>query len=412
MKNLKNIIEIPGSKSYTNRALLLAALTKGKVKINNPLISDDTIAMINCLKTLGIKIIKKKDSIEVIGDIFSIENKKYKLNANLSGTTIRFITALSAVTPGVKVITGKDGLNKRPIKDLVNSLKQLGVKISYLEKDGFPPLFVEPVKSSKKNININGSVSSQYLSAILMVAPVIGGITINVVGKQISKPYVDMTIDIMKKFDASVINKNYKKYIISGNQKYSCSSYDVEGDFSSAGYFFATAALTKSKIVVKNLNPDSKQADKKLLNILEKMGSKITYKKNEIVINGNGVKALDIDVLDFPDQAQTLAVLAAFAHGKTKLIGVKSLRIKETERVIALQNELKKMNIKTLATKDSLTVFGGAPKAAEIETCGDHRMAMAFAIAKNILPKIVIKNPEVVNKTFPDFWKKMEEINL
>ncbi|HZE86707.1 MAG TPA: 3-phosphoshikimate 1-carboxyvinyltransferase [Methylomirabilota bacterium] len=405
-------ISIPGSKSYTNRALLMAAMTKGTVVIKNPLLSDDTKAMILCLQILGIKILQKENEIEVQSDITTIKNRLYDLDADLSGITIRFILALATVIPGIKTIYGKEGLNKRPIGDLVDGLKQLGAKIDYLGKEGFPPLRVTSSRLSSGNIHMNGAISSQYFSAILMVAPFVKKLTITVDGEQISKPYIDMTIDTMKQFGITVNNKNYKSYTVPENQNYKIKEYTVEGDLSSASYFAAIAALTKSTITIKNINPDSAQADMRFFKILEKMGSKIMYGDNQITIKGHGIKAITVDMENCPDQAQTLAVLAAFANGVTKITGVQSLRVKETERVVAVQNELKKMGIKTTATKNTLTIFGGNPKAATINTYGDHRMAMSFSVAGTKLAGMMINDTDVVTKTFPNFWEKLHEIGV
>lgn len=409
---LKAIVEIPGSKSYTNRALLLAALTDNRVAIKNPLFSADTKAMLSCLETLGIKLKISVNQIEVIGSVKDIKENEYTLDADLSGTTIRFVLALATIIPGIKTIRGKKELNSRPIKDLVDTLRERGAKITYLEKEGFPPLRIASAKLTPGPININGGVSSQYLSALLMIAPIIGEVIINIKNKQISKPYIDMTIETIQQFGVTVQNDSYSKYFISGNQKYNSDQYLVEGDFSSAGYFFAIAALTKSELTIKNLNSNSKQADKKLLTVLEKMGNKITYGNNEITIEGKGVKTIEIDVTDFPDQAQTLAVLAAFAKGTTKLSGIQTLRVKETNRVLALQTELQKMGIKTKVTNDRLTIFGGNPNPALIDTYHDHRMAMAFAVAGTKLTGIKINHPEVVNKTFPEFWEKLSSLGV
>lgn len=410
-KPITTTVTIPGSKSYTNRALFLAALIEKPIIIKNPLLSSDTRAMIGCLQTLGIKISISKNQIDVVGSVKDIKEKKYELDANLSGITLRFILALATIIPGTKILFGKEGLNKRPIKDLVDGLIQLGAKIEYLEQKGFPPLRVTTTKLKSKHITVNGELSSQYLSALLLIAPLIGDINITIKGNQISKPYIAMTIDIMKQFGVNVTNKKNNYHIKTG-QKYNINNYIVEGDFSSAGYFFAIAALTKSTLTIKNLNHESKQADKKLLTVLEKMGNKIIYGKNEIKIIGKGVKPMAIDVIDFPDQAQTLAVLAAFADGITKLSGIQSLRVKETDRIAALQSELAKMEIKTTVIKNCLTIYGGNPKSARINTYGDHRMAMAFAIAGTKLNAMEINNPEVVDKTFPEFWKKMNEIGI
>src|SRR6185369_9382539 len=405
-------VSVPGSKSYTNRALLLAALTPHPVTLFNPLFSDDTTAMIACLQALGIRMNVSENQIQIIGSINDIKGKAYTLDADLSGTTIRFITALATIIPGVKTIQGKEGLNNRPIKDLVDCLRQLGAKIAYLEKEGFPPLQVTSSELTPGPVFLSGEISSQYLSSLLMIAPVVGSITIAIEGDQISKPYIDMTIDSMKHFGVTVTNNEYLEYVIDQKQKYTATEYVIEGDFSSAGYFFAIAALTESTITVKNLNPDSKQADKKILEVCKKMESVVTSGENEITIAGKGVQSLEIDVADFPDQAQTLDVLPAFASGTTKLLGVQSLRVKETERVVALQKELEKTGIQTETTNDSITIVGGNPKPASIETYGDHRMAMSFAVAGTKLSGMKIKNPDVVNKTFPEFWKKLNGIGV
>ncbi|MDO8561337.1 MAG: 3-phosphoshikimate 1-carboxyvinyltransferase [bacterium] len=405
-------IGIPGSKSYTNRALLLAALTGGTVRIQNPLVSDDTHAMIACLRELGMKCSFNGDYLEVSGNLASVADRPYNLNANLSGTTIRFILALAAIIPGEKTIRGRGRLNERPIAHLVESLQQLGASIEYVEKKGYPPVRVLSSKLKPGVVRMKGNVSSQFLSALLMIAPLVGEIIIEVDGEQVSKPYIEMTIDGMREFGAVVTHENFTRYTVRAPQKYHADSYKVEGDVSSASYFFAIAALSKSTLTLTNLNPHSVQADMRFLKVLETMGSTIEYGENEITIKGGGVKAHTADMQDCPDQAQTLAVLAAFAQGTTIIKGIQSLRIKETERVVALERELAKMGIKTEATPDTLVVHGGNPKAAAIDTYGDHRMAMAFAVAGTVLPGIRINDPDVVSKTFPHFWSRLASIGV
>lgn len=411
-KEIFGTVLIPSSKSLTNRALIIASLIKGEVVIKNPLESGDTRAMIDCLKELGIKIEEKPGEIKVSGDIGEIREKEYKLNAKLSGTTIRFLLALSCIIPGKKIIYGDKPLNVRPIGELAGALKDLGAEIKYLEKPGYPPLLIKSENLTSNKTILHGDISSQFFSALLMIGPVINGLEISVMGKQISKPYIDITTDLMKHFGVTVKNENYKKYMVDARQKYAKKDYTVKGDYSSAGYFLAIAVLTKSKLILKNLNNNSKQADRNFLEIIEKLGGKIRFKGNDLEVFGNGVKPISVDMENCPDQVQTLAVLLAFAKGKSTITGVRSLRIKETERVLALQNELKKMGIKTESTVDSLTIYGGNPKPAEIDTYNDHRTAMSFAIAGSVLEGMVINNPEVVSKTFPDFWEKLERIGV
>lgn len=405
-------VSIPGSKSYTNRALLMASLTPNRVIIKNPLISDDTITMFTCLGELGITCTQRENEIEVDGSIQAITDKTHQLHAKLSGTAIRFLLALSCVVPGTKILTGDEGLNKRPIAGLIDALRQLGAHIEYLEQEGHPPLRITSSTLQPDTIAIKGSISSQYFSSIMMIAPLIGELTLKVIGHQISKPYIDMTIDTMDQFGIKVINNSYEEYVIPEGQKYAIHEYSVEGDFSSAGYFAAIATLTQSTIKIQNLNPYSVQADRKFFDILGEMGNKIIYESDAITVQGKRIIPIEVDMEDCPDQVQTLAVLAAFVPGTTTIHGIESLRVKETNRVIAIEQELKKMEISTSSTEHTLVIHGGNPKAATIETYGDHRVAMSFAVAGTKLPGMIINEHEVVSKTFPEFWKKLEEIGI
>lgn len=397
-------VEIPGSKSYTNRALIMAVLTRGSVILHNPLYSEDTEAMIEALRTLTLHIETFPHQIIVHGDISMIPDRSYELSAKDSGTTLRFLLACLSVSPGTQVIRGNERLSERPIKDLVDALRQLGAKIDYLEKEEQLPLKVHSsTLSYGSDILMDASMSSQFLSAMLMISPLLNGLKLSLIKELISKPYVDMTIAMMQEWGITVVGAETNYYICPG-QRYQKESYVIEGDFSSAGYFFAIGAITRSTITLKNLNPHSLQADRKFLGILEQMGNEIKMGENEITIIGKQIHPINIDMEDCPDQVQTVAVLAAFAKGITKISGVRSLRLKETERVQALKNELLKMGIQTEDTYDTLTIYGGNPHSAIIDTYGDHRMAMAFAVAGTKLPGMRICNEEVVNKTFPAFW--------
>lgn len=384
------MVRVAGSKSYTNRALILAALTKGAVTLQNPLHSDDTEAMINCLRTLGIEIETKADSIIVRGDIDSIEAREYHLFARDSGTTVRFMLALLCIVPGVKTIQGSPRLNERPIRDLVDALRELGAEIDYCDKEGELPLKISSSTLSGGTVHLNGEVSSQFCSALLLISSRLP-LTIEFLRPPISKSYIEMTLSCMREWKGA-------------------KEYRIEGDFSSAGYFFAIGALTGRTITVENLNPSSVQADRKFLAILERMGNGVSYGEESVTLHGKGVVPIEVDMEECPDQVMTMAVLAAFAKGMTKISGVRSLRVKETERVVALKNELGKMGIKTEDSDDTLTIYGGSPKEAEIDTYNDHRMAMAFAVASMRLPGMTICHPEVVKKTFPTFWEVLGQL--
>ena len=262
---------------------------------------------------------------------------------------------------------------------------------------------------------MNGTVSSQYFSAIMMIAPKVGEIVIEVMGEQSSKPFIDVTISAMKEFGVEVINEDYKRYIVRGNQKYKKEIYTAEADAISASYFFAIAAITKSTIRVLNLPPYSVQGDVWFADILEEMGCEVHKNKDENWIEVAGIddlRAISIDMNANPDTVQTLAVVAAYAKGTTHIKGIHHLKIKETDRIEAPKKELMKMGIDVQTTDDSMTITGGNPHGAEIETYGDHRMAMAFAVAGIKTEGIIINNPDVVNKSFPTFWKILESLKI
>ncbi|HLB52847.1 MAG TPA: 3-phosphoshikimate 1-carboxyvinyltransferase, partial [Chlamydiales bacterium] len=346
-------IRVPGSKSYTNRALIMAALTKGSVSLKNPLYSEDTEAMIGCLRTLGLKIEVEPNQIVVHGDIGDIEEKNYQLFVHDSGTTARFMLALLCIVPGVKIIEGSKRFNERPIRDLVDALQELGALITYCDREGQFPVKITTSTLPGSFVHLKGDMSSQFCSALLLIAPHLSkGLTIHIKGPLISKPYIEMTLSCMQEWGVKVVGN----YFVPEHQSYRKKQYVIESDFSSAGYFFAIAVLTKSTIALENVNPSSLQGDRKFLEILEKMGNIVIYEKNGVSIQGKGPSALNVDMEDCPDQVMTMAVLAAFAKGVTKISGVRSLRVKETERVIALKNELGKMGIRTKDTHDTLTL--------------------------------------------------------
>lgn len=407
---MTSIIEIPSSKSFTNRALILAALTEEAVTLHNPLYCDDTNVMIHCLRQLGLRIETFPSLLIVHDHISIIKNNTFNLFVENSGTTFRFLIALACLIPGTKIIQGHSRLNERPIHYLIDALRSLGAKIDYLKQEGQAPVIIHSSSLLQKSeITLDSSMSSQFLSAMLLISPLLGGVKIRLINELISEPYITMTTQVMREWGVNVWKVNKNCYEIPPSQHYQKREFTIEGDFSSACYFFALATLTQSKLIVKNLNPHSTQADRKFLDILSEMGNTIILHNNEIVIEGKQILPRSLNMKDCPDQVQTMAILAAFAKGITRIDGVRSLRVKETERVQALKNELGKMDIKTEDTYDSLTIFGGNPQSATIETYGDHRMAMAFAVASAKLPHMRILNPEVVNKTFPNFWEKFHE---
>jgi len=342
-----------------------------------------------------------------------VRDNSFDIDAHDSGTTIRFISALCCITQGKKRIFGSSALNQRPIGDLVDALRQMGAEIEYEATEGYPPICIKSNSFKRNSIVMKADISSQYVSALLMIGPVIDGLEIKLFTHQISRSYINLTIDMMSEWGVKVKNDNYRSYSIASKQSYSRDEYRVEGDYSAACYFAAIAALTHSKVTLKNLNKKTNQGDKAFFDILSSMGTDVAYHPNEITVQGHGVAPVKVDMELCPDQAQTLAVLAAFAKGTTLIRGVRSLRVKETERVKAVQSELSKMNITTESPdKDTLIIHGGTPRPATINTFNDHRMAMSFAIAGSKLNGMKINEPQVVNKTFPGFWNSLQDIGV
>lgn len=386
-------ITVPGSKSITNRVLLIASLAKGKSILTNVLDSSDTRHMMRALQHLGIKIKQlKNNKLEIHGGKFKPPQKT--LFCGNSGTTMRFLTAILATQNFESVLDGDKRMRERPIKDLIDALYQLGANAIPLRKNNFPPVKIKcPLLGG--HCYISGKISSQFLSGLLLSAPLAQkDITIHVIGRLVSKPYIDMTIDTMEKFGVCVKRNKYKIFHIASGQKYHARNFEIEGDASSATYFWGISKLTGEKINVTNVSDNSKQPDIRIKNIIEKISPKT------------------INCSDFPDGAMTLAVLCAFNKGKFTLTGLKNLQVKECDRLSALSNGLKKIGCRCHKLKDGLIIYGNPEKlhGGRIKTYADHRIAMCFGMAKFVLPEIKIENPACVKKTYPNFWNDIIEL--
>lgn len=414
-------IQVPGSKSYSNRALLLAALANGKSIISNILESDDTKYMISALKELGIKIIKKENQYFVYGNGGKFKKPTSQLYLGNAGTAVRFLTAALTISNFKCVLTGDKRMQERPISDLINTLKRIGADVE--STNGCPPVYINHNRKGKNSLIggstwISGINSSQYLSALLMIAPYAEKeVEIILKDKLTSLPYITMTIDTMKKFGVSIENQKFKKFIVKP-AKYKATNFQVEADTSSATYAMAIAAINNGKITIKDLSIKSKQADIHFLKILKKMGCKIISDLKDITVIGpEKLKALGtINLNHMPDAAMTVAILASFAKGKSTLKGLDNLRIKETNRLSGLSNELQKIGVKVKQGKNYLEINGTVEyenlHGAIIETYNDHRMAMCFAIVGSKIPGIKILNPNCVAKTYPTFWKDFKKIGI
>jgi len=322
-----------------------------------------------------------------------------------SGTSMRLLTAVAALGRGKFILAGTDRMAERPIQDLIDALEQLGVRIRSLNHNGCPPLEIIGEKIRGGPVTISCRTSSQYLSALLLIAPCIDqGLEIRVAEGPVSRPYVDMTVDVMEKFGISVNRQGYEWFNVAGGQVYRAGTYPVEPDGSQAGYFWAAAAVGGTEVKVKGVTADSRQGDVAFANLLASMGCDIAAEPDGIKVSGSFLRAIDVDMGDLPDMVPTLAVVAAFAEGTTIIRNVSHLKAKESDRLAAVVNELVKLGIEARCSGNELRVTGGSPHGAEIETYGDHRIAMSFAVAGLVTPGVFIQDENCVKKSFPDFW--------
>lgn len=407
-------IHIPGSKSITNRALLIAALCKGTSTIQNSLSSDDTYYMQQALNKLGVSITERGNEL-TIKSTSNLQACSEPLFLGNAGTAVRFLTAACTLGQAPYTVTGDENMQKRPIHPLVEALHNNGVKIS--DTNQCPPVYIKEGSFKGGQIVIDGSQSSQYISALLMIAPkaTAEDSEIAIQNELTSKPYIDVTLDTMRQFGVEVTNQNYKKFKIKCNQEYQARNFTVEGDYSSASYFAALALLHKTKIILKNLYAKSSQGDKRFLDLLKQMGADIQWEHDGVSIQGKDIKNIGtIDMNDIPDMVPTMAILAAVTDGKTTISNVANLRIKETDRLQALENELNKIGIQATSNSDSITIWGNKQglKAADIETYHDHRIAMSFGCLGTIKSGIKIINPDCVQKSYPNFWKDIEKLGF
>jgi len=407
------IIRVPGSKSYTNRALVTAALADGVSTVDNALFSEDTQYMASCLRSLGIPIEEHKNGCRFIvhGETGVIPVEKASLFVGNAGTAMRFLTALLTLGNGVYEIGGIKRMGQRPIQDLLDGLNQLGADVKSKFNNGCPPVIIRASGLLGGKALVKGDLSSQYFSALLMAAPYAKrDVTIEVQGDLVSKRYVDMTIALMHQFGVTIENKNYKAFFIKAGQRYKAIRYYVEGDASATSYFLAAAAITGGKVRVTGIGENSLQGDIHFADILKKMGCRVSMGPDWIEVCGGILQGVDVDMGDMPDVVQTLAAVAVFAQGRTRVRNVKNMRIKETDRIAAVVKELGKMGITATEYEDGFEIVPSAPNPAEIETYDDHRMAMSFALIGLRVHGILIKNPECVSKTFPGYFQRLEEL--
>jgi 3-phosphoshikimate 1-carboxyvinyltransferase len=405
------IVSIPGSKSLTQRALIAAALAQDNSFISNALMAEDTLHLMEGLRALGAQIVSVSGGLFVTGTAGKIANSGKEMFLGNNGTALRFLTAVVCLGKGKYILTGEKRLCERPVGSLVDALQKMGVDISCHKN--CPPVVINANGLSGGKIILRDIESSQYVSALLLCAPYTKkGINLVLKGEVVSAPYIDLTICVMKDFGAKITQKGKHEYAVAANKIYQGREYRVEGDTSSASYFFLAAALLKKTIRVMGINRHSKQGDIRLLDILEELGCRVKSQEDWVEVAGENLAEgnFTFDLNDMPDMVPTLAVLAAFRKGRTTIKNVAHLRIKESNRLAALVTELSRMGIDARETPDGIVIQGGNPRPAKIETYNDHRIAMSFAIASLVVPGMEISDKKCVDKSFPEFWEELKKI--
>lgn len=408
-------VRVPGSKSLTNRAALCAALAAGESTLEGALESDDTEAMRIALGALGVPIERTGDVWRVSGRDGRLAAPAAPLDARASGTTARFLTAAAALADGPVVIDGAPRMRERPIDDLTRALTALGAKVEVLGRDGCPPVRVGGGGLAGGRAAIDARRSSQFVSAVLMTAPYARADVVlePVDGVVVSRPYVDLTLQVMEAFGAEAGWRDGGRALaVKAGARYRGRRFAIEPDASAAAYPFAAAAIAGGVVRVPGVPADSLQSDFRLLDILERMGCTVSREGDTVAVRGpeGPLRAVDVDMNDLPDAVLALAVVALFAEGTTRIRNVANLRIKETDRLAALETELRKLGARARAGPDWLEIEPGPLRGAEIDTYDDHRMAMSFALAGLRIPGVVIRDPGCVAKTWPSYFDALARL--
>ncbi len=412
---IEGTIRVPGSKSITNRALLLAALCEGQSKLEGALFSDDTRYMSAALNQLGVAVLgdEKAATFEIDGRGASFSVAEAELFLGNAGTATRFLTAALCLGNGTFFVDGIPRMRQRPIGDLLGALRALGAEI--LSSNDCVPLEIRAHGLDGGAVSIRGDASSQFLSALLLIAPKTrNGLEISIDGPLFSKPYVEMTLRMLRQWGAVASEENLRRFVVPGNQELRAQNYRVEPDASSASYFFAAAALTGGKIRVKNLGKGALQGDIEFVDVLQNMGCTVKKAENYTEVQGPAegkLRGVSVDMNAISDCVPTLAAIAPFADSPVEIVNVAHIRGKETDRIAALVKELSRLGVKVEERPDGLLIHPAKKlKRAAIKTYDDHRMAMSFAITALRSPGIEIRDPGCVMKTFPDFFERLEKL--
>ena len=408
--NIDVSVPAPPSKAHTLRALLIASLTQGTSKIVHPLLGDDQLNLIECLRGLGVNIDVDRDTVVVEGTGGRYRPIRDELDVGESGVAMNFLAAAACLSEKPVVIMGTTSLKERPILDVVDGLRQLGCSVDYLSREGFPPIKIHGHNIPGGIAQINGKKTSQYFSSITLVSPYAESpVTLQCLDRMSERPYFDISLDMMSAFGVQAINHDYKKINIPNGQMYATRDITIEGDYSSASFFFLAAAICKTGVAVRGLNPDTKQGDKRFLELLGKMGCTIETTDKHIRVQGAALQAISEDMRDIPDLVPPVAIAAAHAKGTSRFTGIGHLRHKECDRLAVMVSELEKLGVSARCGENYLVVEGSENiHGGTIDPHNDHRIAMSFAVAGLLHGDIVIQNENCVAKSFPDFWKRFE----
>ncbi len=402
-------VRLPGSKSISNRVLLLAALASGDTEVSGLLDADDTRVMRDALAKLGVRFWRRR--VRGVGGPFPV--KKAELFLGNAGTAFRPLTAALVMTGGEYRLAGAPRMHERPIGDLVNALRGIGADVEYLGADGYPPLALHPAAIKlNEPVTVKGDVSSQFLTALLIALPLLNSKSrVEVQGELISKPYVEITLNVMRRFGVEVARREWHSFEVPAARYVSPGKIYVEGDASSASYFLAAGAIGGGPVRVEGVGRDSIQGDVRFTEVLERMGARVSMGDGWIeAAGGKKLKAVDMDLNHIPDAAMTAAVMALFADGPSTLRNIGSWRVKETDRLAAMATELRKLGARVEEGRDSLRISPGKLKTAVIDTYDDHRMAMSFSLAALGGVPVRINDPGCVAKTFPEYFSAFASI--
>lgn len=412
-------VEVPGSKSITNRALLMAAMSKGECRLNGVLLSDDSRYFLTSLISLGyiIEVNEVEQYVVIHGNGCEIPKKEASINVGSAGTAARFLTAMLGISDGTYEIQASEQMKKRPMKPLFDALTSMGAEFTFLEAEGHLPVRVKGAACSgrrvKGEVSIDISESTQFLSALMMVAPALGtGLTIHVTSRKTEGSYIRITSKMMQQFGCPVSHEG-NQYEIGANQGYVAGTYQIEPDVSAACYFFAAAALTGSSILVKNVRFSSMQGDMKFLEVMKQLGCCITEEQSGIRVTGvmGGVyNGIEVDMNDFSDQTMTLAALAPFAKTPTYIRNIGHIRLQESDRIHAIVTELRKLGVAVEEEPDAVKIYPSEVKPGVVDTYDDHRMAMAFALIGLKADGIIINDYECCAKTFENYFQVLNSI--